>query len=415
MARDVPAMQTLYLPNVSVHIPGNVFTAPLYVIVEKIQGIRLRQRIKITVTFVEWLPGHPSVFGLEAGISFMPPPVSATSGSLFVGGELFVAVLEIPALFRITKDMVTTPTMDDASAVATGSATGVSDDFEQLRGALSELVKSPYYVGNPSLQDHVKWVVLPTCSVLVRTDTEEEAEVEWVGEIDPRGIAYHLYVDGGWRVEFAAGSPLFASKARALLMKPSRNVWSTAAGLWPDILAGFNNIESSRAQAGATKQNTIVELGNKIKVRHIIFESVGNVGNEVRDNSDADADNDDPFDMRNWKCSSVAARTELNELVKSGEYTGNVLPAFTDVAGDVLVLPGDYERTLRGALVLIRTAITYQPFESKTTKLDNYYAEIRDIRVLHAPPPAPPSASKKRVSDVLERMKKARVAAKMGA
>lgn len=42
MARDVPAMQTLYLPNVSVHIPGNVFTAPLYVIVEKIQGIRLR-------------------------------------------------------------------------------------------------------------------------------------------------------------------------------------------------------------------------------------------------------------------------------------------------------------------------------------------------------------------------------------
>lgn len=88
------------------------------------------------------------------------------------------------------------------------------------------------------------------------------------------------------------------------------------------------------------------------------------------------------------------------------------MPAYTSADGaktDNLIPPAEYESHLRDALVSFKTAITYQHLGGKLNA-DNYYAEIREIRVISHPLPAPSSTSKKRLrqaQDLLNKKRKA--------
>ncbi|KAH9852479.1 hypothetical protein C2E23DRAFT_183143 [Lenzites betulinus] len=97
---------------------------------------------------------------------------------------------------------------------------------------------------------------------------------------------------------------------------------------------------------------------------------------------------------------SSALSTELNALINAREYTGNVLPVYS-ATQDTLIPPTEYEYRLHGALVSLKTAITYQHLGGKLNS-DNCYAEIRELKVLSRSPPPPSSPSKKRLREAQE-------------
>lgn len=109
---------------------------------------------------------------------------------------------------------------------------------------------------------------------------------------------------------------------------------------------------------------------------------------------------DSPFLMKNWVCGNPEAKAELNAIINGGDYHGNILPAYS-ATDDDLIPPAQYEYRLRGALVSFKTAVTYQRLGGKLNS-DNYYAEIREIKVISPPPPPPPSPSKKRLREAQE-------------
>ena len=99
--------------------------------------------------------------------------------------------------------------------------------------------------------------------------------------------------------------------------------------------------------------------------------------------------------MKNWRCSNAGAQEELEKLVHAGQHIGHVLPAYIPRAdGDHLIPPNLYKAKLRGALVTVKAAITFQNLSGRNMNEDSYYADIREIRVIRSrPSPSPRSPS----------------------
>lgn len=144
-------------------------------------------------------------------------------------------------------------------------------DAVNVAKALESLMQSPWYIGNPNLKELVKWMVAEKSFTLVRKDNEEEAEVEFIGQIDGRDSSFLLYVDGGWKPHFR--DTIFANtKARGRLIKPERKKWAEVANIWADQLKGFESLQATKKTAGASTANNIVDSEQSIRLRHIVFE-----------------------------------------------------------------------------------------------------------------------------------------------
>lgn len=98
----------------------------------------------------------------------------------------------------------------------------------------------------------------------------------------------------------------------------------------------------------------------------------------------------------------MAAKHALAEIIANRSHKGNLLPAF-DTDGN-LIAPKDYERKLCGAIVYFKIAAVFQYLS--TLKMENWYAEIRELKVLDAPAPKPLSPSKRRIQEACENMLK---------
>ena len=96
--------------------------------------------------------------------------------------------------------------------------------------------------------------------------------------------------------------------------------------------------------------------------------------------------------MGSWWCKTKHARQELLRIIEQGRYVGVPLPAY-GVAGG-LIPPRAYESALKGAVVQVKAVLTHQYFAGPKT--DNFFADIRELKVIKRPPPLPVSSSKRK-------------------
>ncbi|KAI0355622.1 hypothetical protein OH77DRAFT_1402335 [Trametes cingulata] len=75
------------VPHVTVYAHDNIFAAPVYVVIEKLRGIRLTKRLVVQVAFMEWLPGDTSTFEVLADAQLMDPPTCCETRVLYVGRD----------------------------------------------------------------------------------------------------------------------------------------------------------------------------------------------------------------------------------------------------------------------------------------------------------------------------------------
>ncbi|KAI0648091.1 hypothetical protein C8Q79DRAFT_953608 [Trametes meyenii] len=105
---------------------------------------------------------------------------------------------------------------------------------------------------------------------------------------------------------------------------------------------------------------------------------------------------DEPLSMENRVCSSAEVQNELNVIIASGKYQGNIIPVYTAHTddNDSTIIPlNEYEsRRLRGALIGVKASITYQHLAGRSN-VDNYYADIHELWAISRPPPPPSSSS----------------------
>ena len=129
---------------------------------------------------------------------------------------------------------------------------------------------SRFFAGNPDLANHVRWRKMDDHSVLVDADTEEEAEIELIGEIDSEMMHFNLLIDGGWRRGWM--SEFEKMKARGRVVRPSHRAWGEAADVWEEILDGLRKIEGMKETKGAGLGNMMVDANDGVKIRHTLFE-----------------------------------------------------------------------------------------------------------------------------------------------
>lgn len=111
--------------------------------------------------------------------------------------------------------------------------------------------------------------------------------------------------------------------------------------------------------------------------------------------------------METWQCRNEAAQKELRKIIDSRSHFGQVLPAYDEE--DNLIAPANYQTKLRGAVVELTLAMSHQFFPSENK--DNYYLDIRKLKVIKQPVGMPSSPTKRRITgDELsgERRKKKR-------
>ena len=142
-----------------------------------------------------------------------------------------------------------------------------------LQDVVSALRESPFYAGNPDLDKRVKWRAMSNYSILVQADTEEEAEIEWIGQVDGSNKHFNLYIHGDWKPQFAQYRKDFSkTKARGRIVKSEFNAWRDAAEAWDESIEGLKKIQTLKATRGATLQNVIVDAEGGIRIRHSLFE-----------------------------------------------------------------------------------------------------------------------------------------------
>ena len=116
--------------------------------------------------------------------------------------------------------------------------------------------------------------------------------------------------------------------------------------------------------------------------------------------------------MQNWICRTPETQAELTRLVHARTHIGHPIPAYRaapDSSADTLLLPHEYERAMRGALVSLKVAVAFQHLGGKAN-VDSYYADIRELRVLRARPESPKSPSRRKMADAMARARGARKA-----
>ncbi|KAI0357514.1 hypothetical protein OH77DRAFT_107970 [Trametes cingulata] len=85
--RDGSTAYFANLPHVTVYAHENLFAAPMYVVIEKLRGVRLAKRLVVQLAFMEWLPGDASTFEILADAQLMEPPTCCETRVLYVGTD----------------------------------------------------------------------------------------------------------------------------------------------------------------------------------------------------------------------------------------------------------------------------------------------------------------------------------------
>ncbi|CCM01130.1 uncharacterized protein FIBRA_03178 [Fibroporia radiculosa] len=148
--------------------------------------------------------------------------------------------------------------------------------IDPVQIALHNVCSSDFYVGSPGITRRVKWQKYKDHSILLVKGAERdtEAELEWVGEVDAMTSSYNLYVCGNWTGRYG---DFTSAKARAQIVKPTRERWGCVAEEWEKVVAGFKAIRDSKSTPGASLSdgNQVVydsQAPSSVKVRHAVFE-----------------------------------------------------------------------------------------------------------------------------------------------
>ncbi|KAF8480565.1 hypothetical protein JB92DRAFT_2837643 [Gautieria morchelliformis] len=121
-------------------------------------------------------------------------------------------------------------------------------------------------------------------------------------------------------------------------------------------------------------------------------------GSEVNAMRSTDDDDQDPFSFATWLVTD-AARDAMNAVKHTHDFSP--LPAF-DVNGDPIV-PSQYDRLLKGAVVEVHFALTSWVFAGRSAKAMSIPL-IREMLVIS--PPKPPVASPMKRKNVRDGHKK---------
>ncbi|KAJ6477313.1 hypothetical protein C8R47DRAFT_1219868 [Mycena vitilis] len=119
----------------------------------------------------------------------------------------------------------------------------------------------------------------------------------------------------------------------------------------------------------------------KLRFHHPLFEEIAD-----GDEDDEDDNIEDAFKIKHWPVRHEAARKARDKMTST--HRVNYLPAYDASRKGNLILPGDYETQLPGALVQIKFTLSHWNF--KKDRRDVFNANIVHIRVLK---PAPTTSS----------------------
>ena len=98
--------------------------------------------------------------------------------------------------------------------------------------------------------------------------------------------------------------------------------------------------------------------------------------------------------METWQCRNEAAQKELRRIIDTQSHYSQVILAYNE--DDNLIAPANYQAKLRGAVVELAVAMSHQYFPSENK--DNYYLDIRKLKVVKPPVGMPSSPSKRRIT-----------------
>jgi hypothetical protein len=151
-----------------------------------------------------------------------------------------------------------------------------------LEDVFRRLQNSTFYLGNPSLSDHVQWIDAGKRRVLVEktddvsNDGYDGAALECIGIINP--VNFWLYPCAGWAGNkgplnnWDRNSPFEKARARARLCSHHH---PNLLGAWEKGLDNLKSIiQSSVANSPSQVQLDTTKLfeGNQIRFRHAIFQ-----------------------------------------------------------------------------------------------------------------------------------------------
>ncbi len=88
------------------------------------------------------------------------------------------------------------------------------------------------------------------------------------------------------------------------------------------------------------------------------------------------------WNLATWPGKDRAAQYGLDKILDDGRYAPNPFVA-VDTKGRT-ISPAQWEKSLKGADVLVKAVIIHQWYGKGREKRDNFYADIRSITVLHS-------------------------------
>ncbi|TFY67449.1 hypothetical protein EVJ58_g1607 [Rhodofomes roseus] len=269
-----------------------------------------------------------------------------------------------------------------------------------VQSAFDRIRDCPLYLGRPDVLDHIDWEHNPSNGTVIAIERVQdadpdasivEAQFKLLAQIE--GENYYLFVDGGWTDRSVVKD--FAKAKRTALLSPGTrhqciiDNWSVVQANIGKLQEGAKMKNNVKVDGGVPGSILLVPDSDRIRVRHAIFTEKLKTP-EPPDNGD--------FAAHSWKCRSDDVTAKLEEIITSGKYYAHVLPAY-DIH-DSLIPPDDYEAMLRGALVEIDLAMSYQYFHSNSKH--NWWFDIRSIHVVKPPMSMPSSPSKRRATDKVD-------------
>ncbi|KAL6303864.1 hypothetical protein BKA93DRAFT_928802 [Sparassis latifolia] len=284
-----------------------------------------------------------------------------------------------------------------------------TDDLLRHQEAL--LRKSAYFLGNPSLLNHVEWMKKDSMyDVLVvkpRTKGEEPqlADLLCIGEI---GAERYFMYPGGYNTA-TNSDPTRKSQFEKIhgylrLHSPRKK---KLAELWSSTLDGLQKVLSTIPNPRIEKGFDIIQERDNLKIRHDWFEVIQhNESNAAhsrlnvdRPPTESSSDNDNQefekteeqleteFGIQTWTMCAQSdwATANIERIRNEGKYRGVSLPAF-DLHTARAIHSNDCDTLLKGALVNMKLNLTRQrTWDDNRKPADSFFADIAQITVLLPP------------------------------
>ncbi|EIW61757.1 uncharacterized protein TRAVEDRAFT_44576 [Trametes versicolor FP-101664 SS1] len=83
-ARPGRSASAFVVPGVAVFIPNDILASPVYIVLEKLRGIRLKKQLVVALTFIEWLPGDHSTFEVIADLKLVDEAIESATQPLYI-------------------------------------------------------------------------------------------------------------------------------------------------------------------------------------------------------------------------------------------------------------------------------------------------------------------------------------------